>query len=184
MTIEDGEGTVLQRPAQDRQLALGIATELHTGRAGYSPDRGAADVLADAELIFEWLTGSGGHPDGYTPGWAVSLHTMIRKVLRQQEEMMTQANALTQEVADALTALQTKVDALKAEDSIVVTEIQALAAKAQSQGSVSDADVQAAVDAIHAKVADIQTEIDTVTAAATAAQPPAPNPAPAPTTGP
>ncbi|MGH7743348.1 MAG: hypothetical protein ACREQ5_00800 [Candidatus Dormibacteria bacterium] len=161
MTITDGEDTVLQRPSQDRRLALGIATELHTAQGGYTVT-GVDEVLTDAGKIFEWLTSSGGQ-----------LHTMLRQVLNNQEAQMTLAGNLSA----AVTAVQNEVAALQAEDGAVITALNDLLTKAQSQGSVSDADVQAAIDAVNTQAASIQAEVGNLTQAVQTAAP-APNPAP------
>lgn len=64
------------------------------------------------------------------------------------------------------------IDDLKAEDGVIIAALDDLAAKASSAGSVSDADVQSAIDSI-------RSEIDRVHASVTQDDPgvvPAPTP--------
>jgi hypothetical protein len=65
----------------------------------------------------------------------------VRKVLRNQEIQMALAD-------DQRAAL----DDLKAEDGVIVAALDDLAAKASQTGSVSDADVQAAIDGIRGEI--------------------------------
>lgn len=67
------------------------------------------------------------------------------------------------------------IDDLKAEDGLIILALDDLAAKAAQTGSVSDTDVQSAIDGVKA-------EIDRIHAAVTKDDPgaiPAPAPAPA-----
>jgi hypothetical protein len=73
----------------------------------------------------------------------------VRKILRNQEIQMA--------LADDQRAA---IDDLKSEDGVIIAALDDLAAKASSAGSVSDADVQAAIDGI-------RSEIDRVHAAVT-----------------
>jgi hypothetical protein len=89
---------------------------------------------------------------------------VVRLILQRQETQMA--------LADDQRAA---IDDLKAEDGVIIAALDDLAAKASRTGSVSDADVQAAVDSI-------RSEIDRVHAAVTTDDPsvaPAPTP-PAP----
>ena len=72
--------------------------------------------------------------------------------------------------------VRSAVEDLKSENGVIISALDDLAAKASQQGSVSDADVQAAV-------ADIRTEIDRVHAAVVADDPGSVTP-PAPLAGP
>jgi hypothetical protein len=86
----------------------------------------------------------------------------VRLILQRQETQMA--------LADDQRAA---IDDLKAEDGVIIAALDDLAAKASRTGSVSDADVQAAVDGI-------RSEIDRVHAAVTTDDPDvAPAPAPA-----
>lgn len=72
------------------------------------------------------------------------------------------------------------INDLKAEDGVIIAALDDLAAKASRTGSVSDAEVQAAVDSVRA-------EIDRVHTAVTKDDPgmvPPPPPAPTPPAGP
>ena len=92
----------------------------------------------------------------------------VRKLLRNQEVSMALADDQRQAIED-----------LKAEDGIIIAALDDLANKASSAGSVSDAEVQAAVDSI-------RSEIDRVHSAVMTDDPdvvPAP-PAPTPPAGP
>ncbi len=87
----------------------------------------------------------------------------VRKILQKQEMQMALAD-------DQRAAL----DDLKAEDGVIIAALDDLATKASNAGSVSDADVQAAI-------ANVRTEIDRIHAAVVqddpGAVPPAPTPA-------
>lgn len=62
--------------------------------------------------------------------------------------------ALSQDLSDQVSALQ-------AEDGIVISTLNDLATKASQNGSVTDADVQAAVDAIKTEVSNLSTAVTT-----------------------
>lgn len=87
---------------------------------------------------------------------AEKLDTLIREVSNLNRKVNAQM-ALTDDMKAAVTALV-------AEEGVVASVLSDLAAKASQQGSVSDADVQAAVAQINSSVADL-------TAAAVAADP-------------
>lgn len=57
--------------------------------------------------------------------------------------------------------LSTQLSALQAEDGVVISTLNDLATKASQNGSVSDTDVQAAVDAIKAEVTNLSTAVAT-----------------------
>lgn len=72
--------------------------------------------------------------------------------------------------------LKTAVAALQAEDGIVIAALNDLLAKSKTNGSVSDVDVQAAVDAVKAEVGKL--------GATVTADDPGVNPAPPAPAGP
>ncbi len=71
--------------------------------------------------------------------------------------------------------LKTQITALQAEDGIVVQALNDLLSKSKSAGSVSDADVQAAVDAVKGEISNLD--------AAVVSDDPSAEPTPAPTPG-
>lgn len=78
---------------------------------------------------------------------------------------MTQATTLAAQLAQDVSDLQ-------AEDGIVISALNSLAAKAAAAGSVSDADVQAAVSAVRTEINNLTTAVATDNPAP--ATPPAP----------
>jgi hypothetical protein len=73
---------------------------------------------------------------------------VVQLVLRRQETQMALAD-------DQRAAL----DDLKAEDGLVIGALKDLLARAQATGSVSDADVQSAIDGIRAEINRVHAEI-------------------------
>lgn len=86
----------------------------------------------------------------YEPSWAVQLTHMVRRVLQNQEIQM----ALTDDLRNQITALQN-------EDGVIITALNDLLAKAQQGGSVSDTDVQAAIDSIKSELSRVDSVVQT-----------------------
>lgn len=127
-----------------RLTVLQCATQLHSSADSHAT---AEQVTNTATALDRWVTKTTAED---TPPWAQSLAQGLAEIRNRQETEM----ALTEDLAAAIADLQ-------AENGVVISALDDLLAKANARGSVSDTDVQAAVDAVKAEVARIGQAVQT-----------------------
>jgi DNA repair ATPase RecN len=110
---------------------------------------------------------------GPEPEWAVELEARLVTRLTNIDTRLESLMALTDDLAQAVSLLT------DSEDS-VLAELDQLVALAQQRGSVSDADVQAAVNSIRDKVSQVNDRIAQINTEQQPAPSPEPEPAPEP----
>lgn len=109
--------------------------------------------------------------DGQIPEWATELESRLDARLDIIKYRLGEVMALTDELAQA-------VQDLTASEGSVLAELDKLVQLAQERGSVSDADIQAAVNSIKDKVQAVNDRIQQIDAGQGPAPEPTPEPAP------
>ena len=84
------------------------------------------------------------------PSYVSEILRVVRRILRNQEVEVAAIDDLRQAVAD-----------LQAEDSLIISGLDDLAAKVASGGTVTEADIQAVKDNVTAEVNRLQTALST-----------------------
>lgn len=107
------------------------------------------------------------------PRWAADLRNQVAAVaadVRSINRKVTRIMALSDDLQSTITDLTNTVTSVLSEDGQILAIVQDLATKAQN-GSVSDADVQSAIDQVGALRSQVQAQADSLLSAAQAADP-------------
>lgn len=111
---------------------------------------------------------------GDPPDWAIRLIQMVQQVLNNQKKILTNqgvAMSLTTDLQDQVASIQTTAHELVGEGGVIIAALNDLAAKAKNTGSVSDADVQAAVTAANEANTQLQGQLAALHSAVQATDP-------------